>query len=656
MNRLYLIAPLFLFLLPGTTSAQIKKTTEDSLQLILLRQKKANKKNADSLKFLISNSADDTLKVIRLNLLSMYQSFDSVNADFDAVNEAKRLADKLKYYRGIAEALVQFGLIYQNKKDFSTAISFYLKAIEILENHHLNPEDYYPPLLNLYFYTGDFPNAMSIVAKGLAKAEKEKNRKKIARYYSLFGFIYFRQGDIGKAEQFYRQYLTIAEKEGDSPMIADANNCLGDIYSFHKNYSAAFTSFATALEIYKRLDNKERIAYSLYKTGNTYKLTRNFKEALSYLLDALSYTRKIPCNNYDIAAYYITAGDVYKEIKKYREAVSMLSIGLAISRDIGHSENERDACQYLAETYSLEKKFDSAFLFHVLFTQLKDSIVNEESKRKITEIQAQYDVEKKDREIIRQQFIRNIIITSFSILAIILLFIYNRYRLKQKNKYQQESNRQQNEMFNSIISLQDKERKRIAQDIHDSLGSILSAAKMKMSALEENTDWTEEIQKEKQKAIMQMLDGAVTELRNISQNLMPATLSKFGLVSALKNLLNDISDYSGLKINFTTHGLENRIDESTEIGIYRIILELINNVVKHARASEVSIQLIKHPGYINITVEDNGRGFDLQKMLAKPKGIGISNIQSRVSLFKGSMDIDTEEGRGTIVMIDIPYN
>ncbi|MGQ0738975.1 MAG: tetratricopeptide repeat-containing sensor histidine kinase [Bacteroidota bacterium] len=646
--------PFVLSLLPGPANAQTKPVAEDSLPLILARQKTANKRHADSLQNLLRNAADDTLKVIRLNLLSLYQSFDTATANFEAVIKAKNLAEKLQYPRGKAEAFLQFGLICQNKKDFSTAISYYLKAIDVLEIQQMNPEAYYPPLLNLYFYTGDYPNAMSIVTKGLAKAEKEQDKKKIARYNSLFGFIYFRQGNIGKAEQYYRKYLSIAEKAADSSMLADANNCLGDIYAVTKNYPAAFSSFAKALAIYKNLNHKERIAYSSFKTGNTYKLTGNFEEALAFLLDALSFTRKVPCNNYDIAAYYISAGDVYKELKKYQKAIGMLNAGLVISRDIGHRENTRDAYQYLAETYSHQKKFDSAYHFYTLFTRLKDSIVNEESKRKIAEIQFQYDVEKKDREIARQHIIRNAIIAAFAVLTLMLFFIYNRYRLHQKNKYQQELNRQQNEMFNSIISLQDKERTRIARDIHDSLGSILSATKMKMSALEENTDWPTSVQKEKQQAIMQMLDGAVTELRNISQNLMPATLSKLGLVSALKNLFNDISDYSGLKINFTVHGLENRIDESAEIGIYRIILELINNVVKHAGASEVSVQLIKHPGYININAEDNGRGFDFRKVMAKPGGIGISNIQSRVNFLNGSMDIDTEEGRGTIVMIDIP--
>ncbi len=259
--------------------------------------------------------------------------------------------------------------------------------------------------------------------------------------------------------------------------------------------------------------------------------------------------------------------------------------------------------------------------------------------------QKQIDEENRDRNIF----------TVFAVLLTATFFLlYNRHQLRQYNKFQSKINQQQNELFTAIISIQDKERKRIAEDLHDGLGSILSAAKLKLARMEEEDLLLTEEQKNKYFSTLSLLDNAIEELRNISHNIMPATLSKLGLISGLKNLFDNIASHSGLSINFSTHNFNERINESAEIGIYRIILELTNNIVKHAQAREVTIQLIKYPDYINITMEDDGKGFNYKKIKSKNKGIGLSNISSRVDYMKGKLHIDAAEGRGTTVIIDIP--
>jgi hypothetical protein len=119
-------------------------------------------------------------------------------------------------------------------------------------------------------------------------------------------------------------------------------------------------------------------------------------------------------------------------------------------------------------------------------------------------------------------------------------------------------------------------------------------------------------------------------------------------------VLGSISLSRGLEVQYNVHGFEERLPEPTEISLYRILLELINNVIKHAAASRLTIQLIRHPKYINIVVEDNGTGFDRSFTAEKNKGTGLNNIRSRVDYLKGSMEIDSGKGTGTTVMIEIP--
>ena len=260
----------------------------------------------------------------------------------------------------------------------------------------------------------------------------------------------------------------------------------------------------------------------------------------------------------------------------------------------------------------------------------------------------------RERKFGEESILRNILFVFIIVIICSFFLLYHKYQLKQYNKYQIKINEQQNELFTAIISIQDNERKRIAEDLHDGLGSILSAAKLNLTRLQDEPMTLSEIQENKYQSSISMLDEAIVELRNISHNIMPASLSKLGLVVALKNLFDTISSHSGLLINFTSHAINQRFNESSEINIYRIILELINNIVKHASAKEVTVQLIQYPEYINIAIEDNGKGFNYGQAKSNKKGIGLTNISSRVDFMKGKLDIDSAEGRGTTVFIEIP--
>lgn len=615
-------------------------------------------KQIDSLEDLISSSPNDTLKVLRLLTLAQIQTGDTATATFVFAERAKTLAETLHYKRGIALALQTIASVYQIKKDFASAIKYYQLAIEAGETytHHNAEDDFYPALLNLYFYLGDYPNAMKASAKALEQALKKGDRKRIARCNNLFGYIYYKQGNIEASKKYYNNYIKMAGELKDSFMLAHAFSEVSEVLMEEKKYPSALEHLNGARSIYTQLIQKNKQAFNanvgssaralltntLHKTGKAYKYVGDHHTALKYALAALDSARNAPCNTYELAGYHINAGDIYKELRDHEKATSHLLYGLGIAHNIRHRETMRDAYNYLSQAYELQKQYDSAYLFYRLYTAIKDSIVNHETSRKISEMEAKYEMEKKNKEIEKQQLASRIMIIVFIFFALTLLLLYNRFRLKQKNKHQQEMSRQRNEMFNTIINVQDKERKRIAQDIHDSLGSVLAVAKLKLSGMEDD----------RCRNIMALLDEAVSELRSISHNIMPATLSKLGLTVALEQFFQTISSYQGLSCHYSAHGLDERLDEETEMNVYRIVLELSNNVVKHAQAGKLTVQLVRHPGHINIIVEDDGKGFDPHN-LPRSGGIGLSNVLSRVEFMNGKIDIDSGNS-GTTVMIDIP--
>jgi two-component system, NarL family, sensor kinase len=632
----------------------------------------ANERKIDSLKREIARTPDDTMKVMQLIALSDAQSNDPEKAVTHYGEQARLLAKKLHFKRGSILADQSIGGIYQTRKDYAKAMEYYQEAIDLAEGNIHIIDNLHAPMLNLYFYLGDYPGAMKMVTEELVAFEKLKDIRGIAHCNNLLGYIYFKQENFPEAEKYYNRYVLNARQLNDSNLLTHALGEVADVYTDEGKYGEAFAALFRVVEIcnggldslYNVIRTRNNIGWlfpqykskAMYRLGRNYKLAGDLPNALTYARASVDYlARGGTANDYDSASYYIHLGDVYKELKDYPKAISYLRFGFEISKRIRHRENTRDAALYLSQTYEGQKNYDSAFFFYRLFTGLKDSIVNNNTKMMIAGIQGQYDVAQKDKKIFRQQQVKNFLIGGFILLLIILFLLYNRYRLRQNNRYQKELNRQQNELFNAIAVTQDQERKRIAEDIHDSLGSILSAAKLKLSSLKENQTNLAGEQLEKYQVAMQLLDDASAELRNISHNIMPATLSKLGLVAALRNLIGTISTHSGMQIDFSTHELTERLDEKTEMSIYRVVLELINNSVKHAGASKMTVQLIRYPDYINLTVEDNGRGFDYENELQSKKGIGLGNISSRVNYLSGKIFVDTSPGRGTSVIIDIPY-
>jgi len=152
---------------------------------------------------------------------------------------------------------------------------------------------------------------------------------------------------------------------------------------------------------------------------------------------------------------------------------------------------------------------------------------------------------------------------------------------------------------------------------------------------------------------MDMLDSSIKEMRRVAHNMMPEALVKFGLDTALKDFCNDINQSGALKVNYQSIGLETAtIDQTTGITIYRIVQELLNNTMKHAAAKNAIVQVSNTDGLVSVTVEDDGKGFDV-KILNKAKGIGWNNIQNRVEFLKGKLDVNTEPGKGTSVHIEL---
>lgn len=238
------------------------------------------------------------------------------------------------------------------------------------------------------------------------------------------------------------------------------------------------------------------------------------------------------------------------------------------------------------------------------------------------------------------------------LIEIVVLMVLLAYRLKAMQDTAErlfaEKSIAQQQRTEAILEAEERERVRIARDLHDGIGQMIAAARMALgNFLAKKNEENEHIQNS-----LDLLEESIREIREISHNMMPGALTKLGLSTALKQFVNKINALGGLQIELQIIGLKERLNEKIEMMLYRVVQEILSNIIRHAEATKVSIELVKHESELVLVVEDNGKGFDSEEV--KNHGIGIKNVATRVEYLNGSVNFDSAIGRGTSVIVEIP--
>ena len=363
--------------------------------------------------------------------------------------------------------------------------------------------------------------------------------------------------------------------------------------------------------------------------------------------------------------------------KKYKQAINALESAYQYSLGTNLTAKQRDITSLLAKIYDITGEHKKAFSFLNLSKSLSDSILNQEKLREINRLEYQFVFDKKEAELICEQeqdkqrisLLENELLlkqqtqlilwggiaATLIIAGLLILFFYNRYIAKSKLAIKQaELNRQkliEAEKTQKLLAAkfmiegQEKERERLARDLHDDLGSQLAAIKLHLENMD--SDQSNEFHKTKTR-----INNAYEDVRRISHNLMPLSLSQAGLPSAVRDLSQNISTSKKLHIDVQTIGLENRLDATTEVMLFRIIQEAMKNIIRHAEAQNVVVQIINDGNLIALTIEDDGKGFDMNKKENK-EGLGMKSIKSRVEFMNGKLDIRSKEGEGTSIYVEV---
>ncbi|MFT3980737.1 MAG: sensor histidine kinase [Ferruginibacter sp.] len=452
------------------------------------------------------------------------------------------------------------------------------------------------------------------------------------------------------------------------------------LFSACGNYGQTLYKLSRKEEALKYLDEAKAVALSLndpYMLAKYYMIVgtleyenKEYKASYSNFLKAVGPVRNLQ-SPYELNEVYVWLGAAAMRNEDYTLARRYQDTALKIASDYQFNQLRRDVYDQKYLTERGDGNADQAFIFLDSSIYWRDSLQQKENVEKAEFLDARYQAEKKEAQIgrltaekevqalnLRQKNILNYVLAggAVAVLLISLLF-YRNYRHKQKLQQQRITEletQQQLTATEAVLKGEEQERTRLAKDLHDGLGGMLSSVKYSLNTMKGNLIMTPENAQAFERSI-DMLDSSIKEMRRVAHNMMPEALVKFGLDTALKDFCNDVNQSGVLKVHYESIGMEDAsIGQTTAITIYRIVQELLNNSIKHAVAKNAIVQLSRVNNSLSVTVEDDGKGFDTS-ILQSVRGIGWSNIKNRVEFLKGKMDVNSRTGEGTSVLIELPY-
>jgi signal transduction histidine kinase len=571
-----------------------------------------------------------------------------------------KIQEELGELQEIANSQNSIGAMYLNNGKTDLALRYFIKALKAANDaKSLEVQAYTLGNIGFVYDNWGQPKiALEYYYAALKKQEIRKDEVGIGSNLNNIGALYMKQGDYEKALEYFNKSIKARQKFDDKRGVAQCLNNIGTLYIRTHREEKSIEYFKKSKTIYEEIKHKAGIAYSLSNLATVYKTIGQPEKALELYFQGLKLHEEVE-DKKGLTTCLNNIGICYLKESKPVQALVYAMRALNVADSSKNLEGVRDAYSTLSDIQNALGKSSLALEYYKKHAALKDSILNQETKKASVKKQLQYEYEKKaeadelearqkeilqKEEIKRQKLIYISISGAIALGLLSVLLLFNRKRLKEKNKFQQQLNGQQKEQANAVMETQESERKRIAEDLHDSLGHLLSTVKLNLQ--------TQPIQQKQVDGSLSLLNQATEEIRNITFNLMPRTLEEGGLIPALNELASKVSNSGSVKVILHVHNMEKfMLEKQSQFNIYRIVQEAVNNILKHAAATEINIQVIGQHDHITIMIEDDGKGFNPE---TNKGGRGLKNIVTRSLWLKGNINIDSTPGKGTTITTEFP--
>ena len=618
----------------------------------------------DSLEYRLSLE-NDTVKIKMLCDLCWEYRFLSVDTAILFGNRALHLAEKINYPKGQAQSYNDLGIVYIGRGDFPQALDYFEKAMAIRTDlgDTAGMASLYNKIGIVHQKQGELKLALENQINALKIYEQLQQDLWIGYCLNNIAIVHQNLGNLDKSLDYHFRALEYRKKMNDTYGEGGSYGNIGNVYFKLGDTNTAIVYYEKALFILRQINDDEAISVQLRNMGNIYAARGENEKALELLNESLLLREKLG-DQKGISSTLIELGEVFTNQKKFDKAAQSLYRGLSIAKDIRVVEEEMGAYFGLAKMYALQLQLDSAFQYTNYYIATKDSVYENRLAQQIIDAQEKYETEKKQQEIelltkekelteigLKQRK-TEIGLLIFLIISIVGAGIFVLYRRRQIQKTASDAAaiRHSEMQLKAVIDGQEEERRRIARELHDGVGQKLSGIKLNWETISGSLKNSPKIgQLEK---MTMMLDDAAGEVRTISHQMMPKELEQFGLLPAIRGILQFNFGNTETQFNFEESGMETRLAQDIELALFRVLQELLANILKHAHAEMVSIQLVRRSTQIMLMVEDNGKGFDFDNL--KSSGIGLVNMESRIEAINGKLNYETAVGKGTVVTIRIP--
>lgn len=636
-------------------------------------------RKVDSLKAVLEKTTDDS---VRCNILySIGVAYEKVdyNISRKIFDSLFTLAGKINYTVMQAHVCNEIGNLGFDHGDYPLALKYYHRSAMLYNNVYESEKiqglaAVYNNIGGILSLLNDLETALRYYLKSLKEYETLRDTTRMVTVYFNIGFVY---SDMGEWNKSYEHMLSSVK------LIEGSTHAEANLKSVCRLATLCFKTgrHTEGVAYLKKTDSLHHFpdddlanVYYHHAYGEYYRSKKDYARAIQH--HSRAYQHSLGWRDpYYVADEAAELGLDYLAIKNYDSAENYFQQSLEVATRYNYRPKILWALSNLSALEQARANFNQAYEYKAKQASFADSLVRYQNHYRILLIDEEFEAEKRHNEIIQlqkdkqiqalslkhQYTLNYLLAASVTALLLICFLGYRNFRHRQKLALQHDELQQQKirelEKDKQLLTVdamlkgQEEERSRLARDLHDGLGGLLSGVKFSLTNVKDNLVVTPENKAAFDRSL-DMLDDSIKELRRVAHNMMPEMLVKFGLDEALKEYCSTINATGQVAVKYQSFGMEKRLDQSKEIIVYRVVQELLNNILKHSEASEAFIQLTRDGERLNIIVEDNGKGFDADA-IGMSKGAGWTNIRSRVEYLKGQLDINSVPGKGSLVNIEL---
>lgn len=620
----------------------------------------------DSLRQLLQNVKQDSAGVELYLRAGTFVENTNVSLAVMYYSQAIQISKQLNNKRAIAKSFIYYGSAMNIAQKNDSGFYYNQQALQIAKE--IKDTLYIGICLinaaTSLQRTGNEEEALEYLLEGQKLLENTKDFK-LKNYqtqvYSALQTFYTTREEHDKAIEFGKKVLSLADELGDN-----SSKCVGLLnlsvsLREKKQIAEAKKYTAQAKELATAMNDTRFVAAAILCEASLLEKEGAYGSILPLVEKSLLLSKESGAFDMELISL-IGVGTCWLQFKDFAKAEQFSKLALEMSRTQQNKKEEANVLRLLSRIEYAKGNVNEGAAYERTAAEITTQYTNEVISFRSANLEKKYETEKKNNEILqlnkdkKLKSLWNYVLSgSFITLLILSVLSYRAYQQKQKLQQQQIAELEKEKQLlaaEAVLKGQEEERTRLAKDLHDGLGGMLSGIKHSFNTMKGNLILTPENAQAFERS-MNMLDSSIKELRMVAHNLMPESLLKFGLDTALKDFCESITGGGALKIAYHGFGVEGlRLESNTEITLYRVIQELVNNSIKHAQATEAIVQIEKQGSLLTITAEDNGKGFDVS-ILETAKGMGWANIINRVEYLKGKLNIHSEPGRGTGVTIEL---